>query len=156
STITRNQGGSTVSGRSGPIRTGGGGGIAVVGAVTLHNTLVAGNVHGDELFLFSPPDDIHGLVAAASTSNLIGTGGSRGLTHGTNGNLVGIADPLLAPLADNGGPTLTHALLGGSPAINAGNNAQASGDSDQRGVPRRAGARVDIGAVEQVAFIAGG
>ena len=40
------------------------------------------------------------------------------------GNLIGTAaapiDPLLGPLADNGGPTLTHALLAGSPAINRG------------------------------------
>jgi len=35
----------------------------------------------------------------------------------------GIIDPLLGSLADNGGPTLTHALLAGSPAINAGDPA---------------------------------
>jgi hypothetical protein len=59
------------------------------------------------------------------------------------------SDPLLAPLADNGGPTLTHALLPGSPAIDAGNNL-ADADWDQRGVgfARVLGAAPDIGAFE--------
>jgi hypothetical protein len=42
------------------------------------------------------------------------------------------SDPLLGPLQDNGGPTLTHALSPGSPAIDVGNNV-ANLDSDQRG-----------------------
>jgi hypothetical protein len=60
-------------------------------------------------------------------------------------------DPKLGPLQDNGGPTLTHALQLGSPAIDAGNNAAASGLSfDQRGpgFPRIVGSAVDIGAYE--------
>ena len=58
-------------------------------------------------------------------------------------------DPLLAPLADNGGPTLTHALLPGSPAIDAGNNYLFI-PYDQRGegFPRVSGNRADIGAFE--------
>ena len=61
---------------------------------------------------------------------------------------------LLGPLADNGGPTLTHALLFGSPAINAGDNALAldgNGNplaTDQRGEARILFDTVDIGAVE--------
>src|SRR6185503_518152 len=53
----------------------------------------------------------------------------------------------LAPLADNGGPTLTHALLLGSPAVDAG---APSGfpSTDQRGVPRPFGPYADIGAFE--------
>ena len=59
-------------------------------------------------------------------------------------------DPMLAPLADNGGRTLTHALLSGSPAIDAGNNAQGL-LYDQRGIgfPRVRGTRADIGAFER-------
>jgi hypothetical protein len=59
-------------------------------------------------------------------------------------------DPQLAPLADNGGPTLTHALMQGSPAIDNGNN-EAGLDFDQRGVghPRVNGAQADIGAFER-------
>jgi hypothetical protein len=56
-------------------------------------------------------------------------------------------DPLLLPLADNGGPTLTHALAAGSPAIDAGANAD-NLDYDQRGAPRVVGAAADIGALE--------
>jgi CSLREA domain-containing protein len=44
-------------------------------------------------------------------------------------------DPLLGPLANNGGPTNTHALLPDSPAVDAGTN-NSCPDTDQRGVPR--------------------
>jgi beta-lactamase regulating signal transducer with metallopeptidase domain len=59
------------------------------------------------------------------------------------------SDPLLLALADNGGPTLTHALAPASPARDAGNNA-ANLSTDQRGAghPRVAGAAADIGAFE--------
>jgi hypothetical protein len=56
-------------------------------------------------------------------------------------------DPKLGPLADNGGPTLTMALLPGSPAIDAGNTSLAPA-TDQRGFPRPAGLAADIGAFE--------
>jgi uncharacterized Zn-binding protein involved in type VI secretion len=46
-----------------------------------------------------------------------------------------LTDPLLSALQDNGGPTETHALLTGSPAIDAGNNANCP-TTDQRGLPR--------------------
>src|SRR5262249_21920948 len=53
----------------------------------------------------------------------------------------------LGPLQDNGGPTFTHALLCGSPALNAGDNANAP-ETDQRGFARIVGASADIGAFE--------
>jgi hypothetical protein len=56
-------------------------------------------------------------------------------------------DPKLGPLADNGGPSLTMALLPGSPAIDAGNTSLAPA-TDQRGFPRPAGLAADIGAFE--------
>lgn len=56
-------------------------------------------------------------------------------------------DPLLAPLSSNGGRTLTHALLPGSPAIDAGNNTRYL-DYDQRAAPRVVGSSADIGAFE--------
>ncbi len=56
-------------------------------------------------------------------------------------------DPLVGPLADNGGSTWTHALLPGSPAIDAGDDAFAP-PLDQRGGRRPAGAASDIGAFE--------
>jgi hypothetical protein len=61
-------------------------------------------------------------------------------------------DPGLGPLADNGGPTFTHALLPGSPALEAGDDVILSAPhhfaTDQRGQPRKAGYHVDIGAFE--------
>jgi hypothetical protein len=59
------------------------------------------------------------------------------------------ADPGLAALANNGGPTPTHALLAGSPAIDAGSN-PLSLEFDQRftGFARVAGLRIDIGSFE--------
>ena len=59
------------------------------------------------------------------------------------------SDPLLGPLADNGGPTFTHALPAGSPTINAGEPGfTPPPDFDQRGVQRVLFGRVDIGAYE--------
>ena len=62
---------------------------------------------------------------------------------------------MLGPLANNGGPTLTHALLPGSPAINAGDPAAMAGldgiplyDQRGEGFDRVAGGRIDIGAFE--------
>ncbi len=64
-----------------------------------------------------------------------------------------LTDPLLGPLQDNGGPTLTHALLSSSPAIDAG-NPQNCPATDQRGIARPVDgdrddqALCDIGAFE--------
>jgi hypothetical protein len=56
-------------------------------------------------------------------------------------------DPFLTPLADNGGPTQTHALLEGSPAIDAAGDACIG--TDQRGIARPVGGGCDIGAFER-------
>ena len=61
-------------------------------------------------------------------------------------DLVGV-DPQLGSLADNGGPTRTHALPFGSPALDAFAPCLAV---DQRGVPRPQGPKCDIGAYERV------
>lgn len=73
-----------------------------------------------------------------------------GVINGTDsGNLIGV-DPLLGPLAFNGGATDTHALAAISPAINQGDNPLAL-VYDQRGpgFPRDFSGGVDIGAVER-------
>jgi hypothetical protein len=62
------------------------------------------------------------------------------------GDLVN-TDPLLSPLAKNGGPTLTQALLSGSPAINAGTPVVGV-TTDQRGAPRSLSGTTDIGAFQ--------
>lgn len=69
------------------------------------------------------------------------------------GSAAALLDPKFGPLADNGGPTLTHALLPGSPLVNNGPQpcTDAAGNSitqDQRGEPRPMGGRADIGAYE--------
>jgi uncharacterized repeat protein (TIGR01451 family) len=69
-----------------------------------------------------------------------------GLTNGVNGNLIG-HDARLGPLLDNGGDTLTHALLPGSPAIDSGTNTGCPA-TDQSGVPRPTGFGCDMGAYE--------
>jgi len=87
-----------------------------------------------------------------STNSLIGTV-APGTIVSDQGGTITAADPLLGPLADNGGPTLTHALLEGSPAIDAGPDPVPDfpgNEFDQRGdgFPRVVGTRVDIGAYE--------
>jgi hypothetical protein len=90
------------------------------GVTTLQNSIVGGNTLLSD---GTTPSDLGGAnVAASSSHNLIGPGGSGGLANGVNGNII-VADPAdlkLGPLADNGGPTETIALLPGSPAIDAG------------------------------------
>lgn len=61
-----------------------------------------------------------------------------------------IVDAKIGALADNGGPTWTHALVAGSPAIDAADDAACSA-TDQRGITRPQGPHCDIGAYEFVA-----
>jgi hypothetical protein len=127
-----------------------GGGLCVFSGSSvpvLHNTLIASNFNGASGTI---RDDVFGALNSGGDYNLIGDGtGMTGLSNGVHGNLVGSAaapiDPRLGPLQDNGGPTKTHALLGGSPALNTGNPSQL-GVADQRGVVRAGG--VNIGAYQ--------
>ena len=119
----------------------GGGMFNASGAINVHNTIVAGNSDNSTDTGERAPD-CAGTVTSQG-NNLIGD-----LTHcnflSSGGDKTNV-NPLLGPLADNGGPTFTHALLAGSPAINAaGAGAPAT---DQRGAPRSA---PDIGAYERV------
>jgi hypothetical protein len=89
-----------------------------------------------------------GAFSAQSSNNLVGVGVWTGLDNNTN--QLGVNDPLLGTLSNNGGPTQTIALLLGSPAIDAGTNTVSLRPFDQRGAGfhRVAGAAVDIGAFE--------
>ncbi|MGA2176163.1 MAG: choice-of-anchor Q domain-containing protein [Verrucomicrobiota bacterium] len=88
--------------------------------------------------------------------NLIGLAdGNSGFTDGVLGDIVGSGTPLdarLGPLANNGGFALTCALLAGSPALDSGDDTlldpPLSVTTDERGLPRRSGSHVDIGAFE--------
>jgi uncharacterized repeat protein (TIGR01451 family) len=144
---------------------GAGGGLAQVSSssVTLRNVIVAGNFKGASPV--TAADDVSGSIDSSSANNLIGVDtGLSGIANGTNANQVGASaapiNPLLGPLASNGGPTRTHALLSGSPALDAGSNtlSTAAGlTTDQRGAgftrqadsaDADATATVDIGAFE--------
>ena len=115
------------------------------GTVTLKNTLLAGNsAAGDG-------PDCWGSIGSGG-HNLIGNTTNCNFTQPSEDLLN--ADPLLGPLQDNGGPTFTHALLPGSPALDAGNPTGCTDQdgilltTDQRGVTRPQGTRCDIGAFE--------
>ncbi len=135
-----------------------GGGIGNIGTITnVQNTIVSGNI-GMGLGGLPPADDFCNLGAPTAVTsaggNLIGqvsaTDGTVGVFDqpndqtGTPGNLL---DPILGSLTDNGGPTLTHLPLEGSPAIDAGINANLPA-TDQRGLPRLVNEIVDVGSVE--------
>jgi large repetitive protein len=111
-----------------------GGGAAIWqagGPLTVQNTIIG-----------------HSLAGSSCGGGVITSGGHNIDQDGTcgfaaAGDLNGV-NPLLGPLQNNGGPTQTHALLGGSPAINAG-GAGVCPVTDQRGLPR---VTCDIGAFE--------
>jgi CSLREA domain-containing protein len=114
-----------------------GGGLSLSDAtnVTLSNNILANSTNGSDLYAFR--STLNGSNNLIETTNLLST------TDNLTGTLT--ADPQLGPLADNGGPTLTFALLPGSPAINAGTSTGAP-PTDQRGAGRSDA--VDIGAYE--------
>ena len=111
----------------------GDGGIDIdSGTATLTNTIVANNTGGD----------CGGLVGGSfnlSSDNNCG--------FGVRGNI----NVMLAPLGNYGGPTQTHMLLPGSPAIDFGTNTGCP-STDQRGKPRPVNVICDVGAVERQLF----
>jgi len=131
-----------------------GGGIfnTADGTATIANTIIAGNSDLDLPFGEFNPDVVGDFNDLGN--NLIGD--STGSTGFTTSTLVGTStnpiDPKLGPLQNNGGTTLTHALLTDSPAFNAGNNTLIPAEitTDQRGAEfgRISGGTVDIGAYE--------
>ena len=149
---------STISGNWSTSQYGGGGIFnSQGGTLTLSNSIVAGNIAptGKEVFNVTwPGPGVGGGIFISQGHNLFGEDGLSGVEGATLAAndivpTVGI-DAILAPLGDNGGPTQTHLLVPGSPAINAGDNAliPAGVTTDQRGFPRIQGGTVDIGAVE--------
>jgi len=121
---------STLSANIGPSF---GTGIFNEGTLFFSNNIIANSVG----------EDCNSGYFLTNTQNLVEDGSCEADLSG---------DPMLGPLADNGGPTQTHALLPGSPAIDAGDAATCIASpvsgKDQRGVKRPQGAGCDIGAFE--------
>jgi len=122
---------------------GGGGGVGRTnGSVRLQDTIVAGNT--DASPGAEAPDCLGALTSLGH--NLIGNLTGCGLVP-TGGDKTGVAAGL-GSLADNGGPTMTHALLPSSPAIDAGVVIpNVYGSEDQRGLSRLT--KPDVGAYER-------
>jgi hypothetical protein len=129
---------------------GGGVNLKVGGVAHIVSSIIAGNAA-------AAGPDIYAPAAANVNVDSSNIGNSSGITvlTQTGFNLIDV-DPMIAPLADNGGFSLpdgnsiqTNALMPGSPAINTGSNTLAL-TFDERGVgfPRAAGGQADMGAFE--------
>ena len=113
--------------------------------VVVHNTLIAGNSSA------SLGTDVYGYVVSMGY-NLVGVveDGRGWAATDSLGHYFAPLNPLLGPLQDNGGPTPTHAVLAGSPAIETG-DPRLFGSLDQRGTVRLHNGLnppVDIGAFD--------
>src|SRR4029077_9192830 len=138
--------------------------------VEITNSTISGNSAGSGGGIYNSAGQFGGRLefgntifnAGASGENIFNNGGTV-TSHGYNissdnggGYLNGPGDqintdPLLGPLQDNGGPTLTHAPLPGSPAIDTGDPSfTPPPDFDQRGpgYPRVFNGHIDIGSFE--------
>ncbi|WP_186774934.1 choice-of-anchor Q domain-containing protein [Allorhodopirellula solitaria] len=140
STISGNRanGSASTSGAGGGLRTEG-------GNVTLTSVTVGMNTAtlGGGLSVAGGVTTVGSSIVASNTATT--DPNINGIIIDVGNNVIGGAAGL-APLANNGGPTMTHALLAGSLAINNGNDAGLA--VDQRGVVRPQGARADSGAFE--------
>lgn len=122
---------------------GGGLSLSSVGGPGVSNSIIANNTVGNPTFVGVGPD-IRGTLTSAG-NNLIGD--DSGILGGLLiSDLINVS-PQLGPLADNEGATQTHALLPGSPAIDAA-NALTAAALDQQGISRPQGAAADIGSFE--------
>jgi hypothetical protein len=137
-------GGAIVNSTIAANRAAAGGGVYLRGAphgFTLQSSLLAGNAADSAGADFGA---VSGVTITGANNLVTAAGAAISLPAGTlHGN------PLLQPLANNGGPTLTHALSPASPALDAGNDfAGLSTDQRGAGFPRITGAAADIGAFE--------
>jgi hypothetical protein len=140
----------TVAGNSATTFAGGGGlyNFSAQSAANFENTILASN--HEPSGQFAVEGNCNGLLSSLG-HNIYGIDDQ---THCSIQGAVTVANPLLAPLQDNGGPTPTRALYAGSPAIDAGDPMGCKSQlvtltEDQRGVKRPIGTRCDIGAYER-------
>lgn len=147
---------------------GAGGGLVNGGRLQMTNLTIADNRAGDGNTLYNS-----GTLTVANTIMVDGVAGKHctnwGIVNSQGHNLESDAtcdltaltdrrntDPRLAPLADQGGPTPTQALLPDSPAVDAAGGACPPPATDQRGVTRPMGAACDIGAFEAESTLSAG
>ncbi len=117
-----------------------GGGLYAHGPVDLESTIISNNTY----LASASPDDVGGQATITGANNLIGYS-----TVPVPNDTILLRSAMLGPLAFNGGSTLTHMVLSGSPAIDAGNDtANVSFDQRGSGYPRVIGPSADIGAYE--------
>jgi len=154
---------STISGNVASTFQGGG---ATYMPAEVYNSTIAFNRAADDAF----PAGLYGTLTIATKSSIFSanTGGSGDVGTASKTDLSGSGNlivtsgdslpggtiracPRLGPLANNGGDTLTHQLLFGSPAIDQGNLLGGFVPQDQRGAMRDVGGGVDIGAYERQA-----
>jgi hypothetical protein len=119
---------------------------AEAGTVHVVGTIISGNA-GFDVFSGDNPAVLN------TDHSVLGTIESSVTVSDVGGTQVGVVDAKLGPLADNGGPTKTVALLLGSPAVDAGPVPVPTfplNDNDQRGTgfPRVVNSKVDVGAFE--------
>jgi hypothetical protein len=162
---------------SGNQASGAGGGLFAADGIELYNSTVTGNTavfdFGAGVYIAGGDIELHSTIVANNSTgaglNAADIGGHAGAVISGSHNLVVAstlalpadtiaAEPMLAPLGDNGGGVLTHALLPGSPAIDAGANPRGE-HTDERAfvcppvgqcaqAARTLGAATDIGAFE--------
>jgi CSLREA domain-containing protein len=124
--------------------TGDGGGIANAGGtLNLKDTILAGNL------VRSTASDCHGPLTSQGYNLVQDLLPNCVIGGDATGNIVDQA-ALLDELANNGGGTFTHALLQGSPAIDAGSPDCPPPSTDQRGIARPQGNQCDIGSYESL------
>ena len=163
----------TISGNIADRRGGGiGSPSAGSGSITLIHTTVTGNTSPDEhaggIYVSGSSTEVvlqNSIIAGNSASTKANCEFLTTNTSYLGTNLLGdtdclprpedivAADPILGPLSDNGGPTRTHALLPGSPAIETAVQACSGTPVDQRYVTRPQGSACDIGAFEFQGFV---
>jgi len=123
----------------------GGGLDNATGTTTLLNTIVAKQLAGADC-----------ANSGTLTSNGFNLASDNTCQLTQPSDKPNVSNPLLGPLQNNGGPTQTHALLPGSPAIDAVTGGCPPPTTDQRGVARPQGAACDIGAYELAVSVSPG
>ena len=159
STFTGNQASDTTPAAGGGLRSQGtttliddtfanngpGGNIGATGTLTLQDTIISGGTSSSA----ATDCDVSHAKVVSDGGNLEATSSNQCGLSAAKGDLIGV-NPLLGPLAANGGPTETMALQPGSPAIDAVPAGPCPESTDQRGLPRpgAGSAACDIGAFE--------